>query len=148
MKHHSWIRLALLIVAAVSIAMTSANSDQGAAVKKGSKSAAPHTSGTGIARHKADDVRMDAAAKELHVELERLARPEPVREGEQQAEEGGSRGVFGVTSWYVPPPPPPAQPPPPPPKPTAPPLPFSYLGRFQESESQTIMLVKGDRIYT
>lgn len=64
--------------------------------------------------------------------------------------------AFGPTVWYVPPPPPP--PPaqvaqvqekaPPPPKPTAPPLPFQYFGRYQDSTAQVVMLVKGDQIYT
>jgi hypothetical protein len=142
----------LLIVAAASIAMTFANDDDGAAVKKKVKSAAPHTSGAAGVHYKADDSGKGTAAQELRVELERLARPEPaqdagLQEARHETGEGGG-GIFGVTSWYVPPPPPPPQPPPPPPKPTAPPLPFSYLGRYQESQAMIIMLVKGDRIYT
>jgi len=82
------------------------------------------------------------------VELERMARPESGQEAAQQAETGDGGGIFGVTSWYVPPPLPPPLPPPPPPKPTAPPMPFSYMGRYQESQAEIIMLVKGDRIYT
>ena len=59
--------------------------------------------------------------------------------------------VFVATSWFVPPPPPPKAPPAkpvPPPPPTAPPLPFSYLGRYVEDGKLTLMLVRGDRIYT
>jgi hypothetical protein len=44
---------------------------------------------------------------------------------------------------YVPPPPPP-----PPPAPTAPPLPFAFLGRYDDSSSLVIILTKGDRVYT
>ncbi|BBI99695.1 hypothetical protein FGKAn22_13880 [Ferrigenium kumadai] len=147
MKQHSWIRLALLIVAAASIAMTSANDDGSAAVKT-AKPATPRAGGAGAMHFPAEGSEKNTAAQELRVELERLARPEPAQEGGQQVAEGENSGIFSVTSWYVPPPPPPAQPPPPPPKPTAPPLPFSYLGRYQESQSQIIMLVKGDRVYT
>lgn len=141
MKLHIWVRLAFLIVAAASITMT-AGVDDGSAAVKTAQSAVQHE-----ARHKDGGRGGNVPAQELRVELERLARPEPAQEtGQEEAEEGG--GIFSVTSWYVPPPPPPQQPPPPPPEPTAPPLPFSYLGRYQESQSVVIMLVKGDRIYT
>jgi hypothetical protein len=78
----------------------------------------------------------------LRVELERLSRPD--------AEVAAAAGnPFGAMSWYVPPPPPPAPvrvvPPPPP---TAPPLPFSFLGRYEEGATQIILLLRGDRIYT
>lgn len=59
--------------------------------------------------------------------------------------------VFGATSWYVPPPPPPPPPPVkplPPPPPTAPPMPFTYLGLYEEGNGKVIMLTKGDRVYT
>jgi len=60
--------------------------------------------------------------------------------------------AFESKSWYVPPPPPPPPPPPappaPPPAPKAPPLPFTYLGQYQDSDKPVILLVKQDRIYT
>lgn len=56
--------------------------------------------------------------------------------------------VFGSTSWYVPPPPPPPPPPAPPPVPTAPPLPFTYLGRYEDAPTQLTILLKGERMYT
>lgn len=80
----------------------------------------------------------------LRVELERLGRP-------QAAADPEVGNAFSAISWYVPPPPPPPPPPPkyvPPPPPTAPPLPFSYFGRYEEGGTQIILLVKGDRIYT
>lgn len=77
-----------------------------------------------------------------HVELERMKRPPQQQDGE--AEIGN---VFAATSWYVPPPPPPPAKPQPPPKPTALPLPFSYLGRYEDA-ALVIMLVKGDRVFT
>jgi hypothetical protein len=56
--------------------------------------------------------------------------------------------LFGVQSWYVPPPPPPAAAPLPPSKPTAPPLPFSYMGRYASTGGKAVYyLVKGDRIF-
>ncbi|MBW8307324.1 MAG: hypothetical protein K0M46_10975 [Thiobacillus sp.] len=80
----------------------------------------------------------------LRVELERLSRPD--------AEAGVAAGnPFGAISWYVPPPPPPPPPPPryvPPPPPTAPPMPFSFFGRYEEGDTQIILLVRGERIYT
>lgn len=62
--------------------------------------------------------------------------------------------AFNVTSWHVAPPPPPPVPPPapekqaPPPKPTAPPMPFTYFGRYVDADVQVVMLVKGDQLYT
>lgn len=51
--------------------------------------------------------------------------------------------LFPVQSWYVPPPPPPPPPPaPPPPPPQAPPLPFSYMGRWQEGATVTYYLAR------
>ncbi|MBU1395306.1 MAG: hypothetical protein KKE84_04085 [Gammaproteobacteria bacterium] len=82
-------------------------------------------------------------ALRLRVELERLSRSD--------AEAAAATGnLFGAISWYVPPPPPPPAPPRyvPPPPPTAPPMPFSFFGRYEEGETQIILLVRGDRIYT
>lgn len=83
------------------------------------------------------------------VELERLAGLES-----QQIDKKRMGDAFNITSWYVPPPAPrmTAKPvvvaPPPPPVPTAPPLPFTYLGRYGDTETRTIILSKGDRVYT
>jgi hypothetical protein len=60
---------------------------------------------------------------------------------------GGETGnAFESKSWYVPPPPPPPVKALPPPPPTAPPLPFTYLGRYDDSVKPVIFLVRGDRI--
>jgi hypothetical protein len=32
--------------------------------------------------------------------------------------------------------------------PTAPPLPFTYIGRYGDTASRTVVLAKGDRVYT
>jgi hypothetical protein len=83
------------------------------------------------------------------VELERLAGLES-----QQIDKKRVGDAFNITSWYVPPPAPRMTAksvvvaPPPPPAPTAPPLPFTYLGRYGDTETRTIILSKGDRVYT
>lgn len=86
-----------------------------------------------------------SAPAQPRVELERVKRDAA------SGRAGPSAGhAFRAMSWYVPPPPtpPPRPPPPPPPPPTAPPLPFSFLGRYVEDASLIILLVRGDRIYT
>lgn len=62
-----------------------------------------------------------AAARTPGLALQRLTRTEWT---ESDAD------PFRVKSWYVAPPPPP---PPPPPKPTAPPLPFKYMGALEDT---------------
>ena len=81
-------------------------------------------------------------SNEARVELERMMLK---AEAEAQPEIGN---VFEASSWYVPPPPPPPPPPPLPPKPTAPPLPFTYLGSYDDASSQIVILARGDRVYT
>jgi hypothetical protein len=81
------------------------------------------------------------AAQTPHVELERLQQPQANKP---------IGNAFATTSWYVPPPPPPPPPaqPAPPLLPTAPPLPFTYLGRYVDAPMQLTILLKGDRMYT
>ena len=65
----------------------------------------------------------------------------------------GAGSLFAAHSWYVAPPPPP--PPPPvetapvePPKPTAPPLPYQYIGSYTpEGQKPVLFLSKGDRVF-
>jgi hypothetical protein len=62
--------------------------------------------------------------------------------------------MFKSKSWYIPPPPPPkpkyvAPPPPPPPPPTAPPLPYKFMGSFEEpGQKLVVYLSRGDKLYT
>lgn len=93
-------------------------------------------------------VAMSLSASEFeHVELERLM---PATSEAQ----GASSNVFGATSWAPPPPPPAPAPvvqvlvPADPPKPTAPPMPFNYLGLYQEGTLRSAILSKGDHVYT
>lgn len=58
--------------------------------------------------------------------------PEPTAAPE--AEESAGIDPFRSKSWYV------APPPPPPPRPTAPPLPFQYLGKLVEGSETRVFL--------
>lgn len=82
----------------------------------------------------------------LAIELEKLQRRDVPPDTRKLAS-----NAFEAMTWHVPPPPPPPQPvakPAPPPPPSAPPMPFTFLGRYEDGETRTILLVKGDRIYT
>ncbi|MBV8910325.1 MAG: hypothetical protein JOZ89_06160, partial [Gammaproteobacteria bacterium] len=64
----------------------------------------------------------------------------------------GAAALFATHSWYVPPPPPPPPPPSPasllPPAPTAPPLPYQYIGSYtREGQKPVLFLSKGDRVF-
>lgn len=54
--------------------------------------------------------------------------------------------LFPVHSWQPAPPPPPQPPPPPPP--TAPPLPFQFLGRWQEGGEEVYFLAQGQQMHS
>ena len=55
--------------------------------------------------------------------------------------------LFAPHSWYVAPPPPPPAAEEPPPAPTAPPLPYTYVGSYAPSgERATYFLARGDRV--
>lgn len=66
---------------------------------------------------------------------------------------GSGSALFGTQSWNPPPPPPPPKasafvgPPPPPPPPTAPPLPFTFLGKAREGAVWEVYLARGDKLY-
>ena len=51
---------------------------------------------------------------------------------------------FRPKSWYVAPPPPPPEPPP---KPTAPPLPFQYMGLFEDQGKVVVYLTRGNESF-
>lgn len=69
-------------------------------------------------------------------------------EGEPARFPGGGPDLFPAVSWRPPPPPvlsvPVAQAPPPPPM--APPLPFTYLGRWADDKGVTVFLSQGGRV--
>lgn len=57
--------------------------------------------------------------------------------------------LFAAQSWYVAPPPPPAMTataPPPPPRPTAPPLPFKFIGKLDDRQALQVFLLRGEQV--
>jgi hypothetical protein len=63
---------------------------------------------------------------------------------------GPVEALFGSHSWTPPPPPPPPAPrvvAAPPPKPTAPPLPFTYIGKKLENGNWEAYLARGTETY-
>ncbi|MBV9725923.1 MAG: hypothetical protein JO299_12210 [Gammaproteobacteria bacterium] len=67
------------------------------------------------------------------------------------ADQTAAGSLFAAHSWYVAPPPPPAPvvtAPPPPPKPTAPPLPFTFMGSYTPNGSAAVFfLTNGEKVY-
>jgi hypothetical protein len=66
---------------------------------------------------------------------------------------GPQRDAFSARAWQQPAParaaPPASVEPPPPPPPTAPPLPFAFMGRFDNPGDKTVYyLVEGDKLHT
>lgn len=137
-----WAGIVAVTAALVVLAPSDKDADI-AKVAKPTKQSSPRSSSLSATESKS------RATEVGRVELERLAGLES-----QQADQKRVSDAFNITSWYVSPLAPhiTAKPvviaPPPPPAPTAPPLPFSYLGRYGDTEARTIILSKGDRVYT
>jgi len=61
----------------------------------------------------------------------------------------GENALFARQDWTPPPAPPSnAPPPPPPPPPTAPPLPFTYIGKSLQDGNWEVYLASGERTYS
>jgi len=144
LKRWHWI----VIVLATAGLVIMAPSDDGEASKKGARPAKVASSVSTAT----DTSGLPASEKQPgveggRVELELLSRLELQHKVKERVED-----VFNQTSWYVPPPPPPKslEPPPPPPVevPVAPQLPFTYLGRYGDTDTRTVILLKGDKVYT
>jgi hypothetical protein len=78
----------------------------------------------------------------------RLAKPAAPAKGQAQTDAVpritvSRADLFPKQTWYIPPPPPPPPPYVPPPPPQAPPLPFSYMGSWQEDNVITYYLTRG-----
>ena len=74
------------------------------------------------------------------------------RRSDRIVKDSVASALFSVQSWYVAPPPPPPPPPvaaAPPPAPTAPPLPFAFMGSYRPdgAATPTYFLTAGDRVY-
>lgn len=85
---------------------------------------------------------LEAAA----INLDQTLHPAQDRGSLKKKETGA---LFAKSTWELPPPPPrPAPPPPPPPPvvPTAPPLPFVFMGKFEQGDTQLVILNKGNRV--
>ncbi len=121
----------LLLAAVPAVILAAAAAEQGgsrdaAAIAEVSRAAKPRSA-----------AKPPASAEDLDLaQLRRVPKPEE------------PANLFETKSWYVPPPPPPPAKPAPPPPPTAPPLPFSYLGQYQDGTKPVIFLVRGDRVLT
>ena len=78
-----------------------------------------------------------------HIELERLSQ-------QKTKTENGKAVVnaFSPTSWYVARHVPPSPTVLPPSEPTAPPLPFTYVGRYEDPPKLLVILAVGNRLYT
>jgi hypothetical protein len=83
----------------------------------------------------------EQASSEMHFDLAAIKRPIPksVR----------TTGLFDSKSWYAPPPAPVVTAPAyvPPPQPTAPTLPFTFIGRMLDGNEVTVFLSSSDRRY-
>jgi hypothetical protein len=104
-------------------------------------------SATGLVKARAQAVakaRAQARSKAVAV-----AAPKTLLSSGRVVESTQAADLFAPHSWYVPPPPPP---PPmaqdlPPPGPTAPPLPYTFVGSYTPfGESSTYFLARGDRV--
>jgi hypothetical protein len=102
--------------------------------RAGAVSAAP----AAAPRVNADAPRAGAAAPAVYA---LIARADLVGDG--TAAEG--EAVFGSQNWNPPPPPP--MPAPPPPPPSAPPLPFSVLGKSVSEGRWEVFLARGERTF-
>ena len=103
------------------------------------------SAGSAARAHAAGAAPGAAAPLPLARTLERLAH--------RVVEGSGAGALFATHSWYVAPPPPPPPPPPSaaslaPPVPTAPPLPYQYIGSYTpEGQKPVLFLSKGDRVF-
>jgi hypothetical protein len=80
-----------------------------------------------------------ASGNAPRVDLDKLKRP---------SAPAAPSNLFGARSWENKAPPKKAPPPPPPPPPQAPPLPFTYMGRWIERGETTVMIASGNRNFT
>lgn len=88
-----------------------------------------------------------ASGKDAAPAILRLLPRETLIGGDERFGQEGP-AVFGRQDWTPPPPPPPpAQAAPPPPPPSAPPLPFTYIGKSLQEGRWEIFLARGDRTY-
>lgn len=86
-----------------------------------------------------------ASDKDKNVAILRLVPREVLIGDSEDRFNAGENGLFARQDW-TPPPPPPAPAPPPPP-PSAPPLPFTFIGKSLQDGVWEIYLARGDRTH-
>ena len=123
-------RIALVVALAVTIAGSTVFGDN-EPVPVTEPAAAPVASESAPAAK-----RLESADRPTRLALEKLNRTPPAADGVD---------LFAAKSWYAPPP---AQVmiPTPPPKPTAPPLPYSYVGKLEGKDGLIVFLARGDEL--
>jgi hypothetical protein len=119
--------------AAPAAAANAANGNNGAADSAGATPAATR------------NARAGAAAADATAILALLPRAQLL--GEAGEGFGADGAVFQGQNWNPPPPPVKAERPPPPPPPTAPPLPFTILGKAVSAGAWEVFLARGDKTY-
>lgn len=92
-----------------------------------------------LAEETINDTASALTAPEITSETDNLVLPKRSANASRKA------NPFPAKSWYVPPPPPPPAPPPPP---TAPPLPYTYVGKILEPQGKlTIFIARGETMH-
>ncbi len=136
MKRRSLVIWSLFGVTAVATALMARGPDAG---KHADASAAK---GTPVRQSGSPTAMRDQPPPQIsRVELERFA-----KQKQNSEPPGAVANAFNSKSWRAPPPPPP--PPAPLPPPEAPPLPFTYLGRYADVSKMVVILARGERVYT
>ncbi|HMC13337.1 MAG TPA: hypothetical protein VKG67_03235 [Gallionellaceae bacterium] len=124
-KHRRWLLgAALLLTVAASV---------GGIDNHGSEVVQADTSRTRVQHRKPD--RPDGGEQSMDILLDKLKRPALAA--------GGVKDLFAAKSWYVPPPSPKGRQ-----QPSAPPVPFVYIGMMVENGSGAIVFLgQQDRVY-
>lgn len=133
------------IVIATLLVVVMAPSDKESGDTKASRSENPHAGDSASLSSGSDKSRTHEVG---HVELDRLAKLELQNKDRRKVGD-----AFNTTTWDAPPPSHASQLAVQPVLPTivvptAPNLPFTYLGRYGDTPSRIVILAKGDRVYT
>ncbi|BDT58235.1 hypothetical protein MasN3_17290 [Massilia varians] len=134
------IAMGVALVAAAVLAVFGDNSPEDVVAEPVERARAP-ASGAGAPD---PQTRPDKASENTVAILRLVPREVLIGDGDDRFD-GDGNGVFARQDW-TPPPPPPAPAPPPPP-PTAPPLPFTFIGKSLQDGVWEIYLARGDRTH-